>query len=107
MRTIFTFLAPKLSNENHHSCSLLHKVKIQNDYTFTAQDAGIISNAELSKHCDTTLQFLGKTPSFSLISSNNPDYDANSPQYNSYNASRFGLHDKLPNLTTLVTPTRF
>ena len=47
--------------------------------TFTAQDAGIYSNAELdqlwnrilfSKHSDTTLQLLGKTysiPSFLLI----------------------------------------
>ena len=75
--------------------------------TFTAQDAGIIFNAELSKHCDTTLQFLTKALSFSLISSNNPDYDAKPPQYSSCNALRFGLHNKLPNLTPLVTPTRF
>ena len=55
--------------------------------TFTAQDAGIYSNAELthfcnriifSKHFDSTLQLLGKAVSYSLISSNTPDYDVNS-----------------------------
>ena len=50
--------------------------------TFTAQDAGIYSNAELnqfwnrisfSKNSDTTLQLLGKALSYSFISSNTPD----------------------------------
>ena len=50
--------------------------------TFTAQDAGIHSNAELnhfwnrilfSEHSDTTLQLLGKALSYSFISSNTPD----------------------------------
>ena len=49
--------------------------------TFTAQDAGIYSNAELdqiwnrilfSKHSDSTLQLLGKALSYSFISSNTP-----------------------------------
>ena len=51
--------------------------------TFTAQDAGIFSNAELdqfwnrilfSKHSGSTLQLLGKALIFSFISSNTPDY---------------------------------
>ena len=56
--------------------------------TFTAQDAGIYSNAELdqfwnrillSKQSDTTLQLLGKAHSYSFISSNTLNYDANTP----------------------------
>ena len=84
--------------------------------TFTAQDARIYSNAELdqfwnrilfSKHSDSTLQLLGKALSYSFISSNTPDYDANSPNDYSYNTLRIGLHDKLTNVTTLFTPTWF
>ena len=84
--------------------------------TFTAQDAGIYSNAELdqfwnrilfSKHSDSTLQLLGKALSYSFISSNTPDYDANSPHENLYNTLRIGLHDKLINLNPLFTPTWF
>ena len=86
--------------------------------TFTAQDAGIYSNAELdqfwnrflfSKHSDSTLQLLGKALSYSFISSNTPNYDADSPQEsgNPYNTLRIGLHDKLLNLTPLFTPTWF
>ena len=85
--------------------------------TFTAQDAGIYSTAELdqfwnrilfSKHSDSTLQLLGKALSYSFISSNIPIYDADSPQDsgNPYNTLRIGLHDKLLNLTPL-TPTWF
>ena len=80
--------------------------------TFTAQDAGIYSNAELdqfwnrilfSKHSDSTLQLLGKALSYSFISSNTPNYDADSPQNsgNPYNTLRIGLHDELLNLTPL------
>ena len=84
--------------------------------TFTAQDAGIYSNAELdqfwnrilfSKHSDSTHQLLGKALSYSFISSNTPDYDANSPHDSPYNTLRIGLHDKLINLTPLFTPTWF
>ena len=86
--------------------------------TFTAQDAGIFSNAELdqfwnriffSKHSDSTLQLLGKALSYSFISSNTPNYDADSPQdsCNPYYTLRIGLHDKLLNLTPLFTPTWF
>ena len=83
---------------------------------FTAQDAGIYSNAELnhfwnrillSKHSDTTLQLLGKALSYSFISFNTPDYDANSPHGNPYNALRIGLLDRSINLTPLFTPTWF
>ena len=86
---------------------------------FTAQDAGVYSNAELDqfwnrilffKHSDSTLQLLGKALSYSFILSKTPkypDYDANSPHDNPYNTLRIGLHDKLINLTPLFTPTRF
>ena len=85
---------------------------------FTAQDAGIYSNAELdqfwnrilfSKHSDSTLQLLGKALSYSFNSSKTPDYDADSPHGNGnpYNTLRIGLHDKLLNLTPLLTPTWF
>ena len=93
------------------------KTKIRPN-TFTAQDAGIYSNAELdqfwnrilfSKHSDSTLQLLGKALSYSFISSNTPNYDADSPQDsgNPYNTLRIGLHDKLLKLTPLFTPTWF
>ena len=85
--------------------------------TFTAQDAGIYSNAELdqfrnrilySKHSDTTLHLLGKAFSYSFISSNTPDYsDTHISQTNPYNTLRIGLHDKLLNLTPLFTPSWF
>ena len=84
--------------------------------TFTAQDAGIYSNAEFdhlwnrilfSKPSESTLQLLGKALSYSFISSNTPNYDANSPHENPYNTLRIGLHDKLINLTPLFTPTWF
>ena len=84
--------------------------------TFTAQDAGIYSNADLdqfwnrflfSKHSDSTLQLLGKALSHSFISSNTPDYDTNSPHGNPYNTLRIRLHHKLINLAPLFTPTWF
>ena len=91
------------------------KTTIQPD-TFTAQDAGIYSTAELdhfwnrilfSKHSDTTLQKLGKPLSYLFISINTPDYsDSHISQTNPYSTLRIGLHDKLLNLTPLSTPTR-
>ena len=60
-----------------------------------------------SKHSDSTLQLLGKALSYSFNSSNTPDYDAISPHDNPYNTLRFGLPDKLINLTPLFTPTWF
>ena len=83
---------------------------------FTAQDAGVFSNAELdqfwnrilfSKHSDSTFQLLGKALSYSFLSSNTPDHDANSPHENLHNTLRIGSHDKLINLTPLSTPTWF
>ena len=66
--------------------------------TFTAQDAGLDSNAELdqiwntilvSKHSDTILQLLGKALSYSFTSSNTPDYsDARLSQLILYNTLR-------------------
>ena len=67
--------------------------------TFTAQDVGIYSNAELgqfwnrilcSKHSNSTHQLLGKALIYSFVSSNTPDYDANSPHENPYNTLRIG-----------------
>ena len=86
--------------------------------TFAAQDAGIYSNAELdqfwnrilfSKHSDSTLQLLGKALSYSFISSNTPNYDADSHRNsgNPYNTLRIELYDKLLNSTPLFTPTWF
>ena len=86
--------------------------------TFSTQDAGIYSNAELdqfwnrilfSKHSDSTLQLLGKALSYSFTSSNTPNYDADSPpdSGNPYNTLRIGHDDKLLNLTPLFTPTWF
>ena len=84
--------------------------------TFTAQDAGIYSNAELnqfwnrilfSKHSDTTLQLLGKALSYSFLSFNTPDYDADSPHGNPFKTLRIELHDRIINLTPLFTPTWF
>ena len=58
------------------------KTTIHPKNTFTTQDAGIYSNAELdqywnrilfSKQSETTLQFLGKALSYSFMSTNSPD----------------------------------
>ena len=84
--------------------------------TFTAQDDGIYSNAELdqfwnrilfSKHSDNTLQLPDKALSYSFISSDTPDYEANSPHDNPCNTLHIGLHDELICLTPLFTPTWF
>ena len=74
--------------------------------TFTAQEAGMYSNAELdqfwnrilfSKHSDSTLQLIGKALSYSFISSNTPNYDGDSLQDsgNPYNTLRIGLQYSL------------
>ena len=60
-----------------------------------------------SNRSDSTLQLLGKALSYSFISSNTPDYDANSPHNNPYITLRIGLHDKHINLIPLFTPTWF
>ena len=59
------------------------------------------------QHSVSTLQLLGKTLSYSFISSNTPDDHANSPHDNPYNTLRIGLHEKLINLAPLFTPTWF
>ena len=75
--------------------------------TFTAQDAGIYSNAELdqfwniilfSNHSDTTIQLPRKALRYSFISYNTRDYsDAHISQTNANNTLCFGIHDKLIN----------
>ena len=85
--------------------------------TFTAQDAGLYSNAELdqfwngilfSKHSDTTLQLLGKALSYSnILNSITPDCDTYISQKTPCNTLCIELHDKLMNLTPLLTPSWF
>ena len=82
--------------------------------TFTAQDAGIYSNAELdqfwnrvliAKHSNTTLQLLGKSLSYDFITVHNErhSYTGSNP----YNHLRIGLHDHLLNLLPLFNPDWF
>ena len=85
--------------------------------TFTTQHAGIYSNTDLdqfwnrilfSKHSDSAHQLLGGIArKYSFISSNTPNFVANSPHDNPNNLLRIGLHDKLLNLTPTFTPTWF
>ena len=82
--------------------------------TFTAQDAGIHSNAELdrvwnrvlfAKHSDTTLQFLGKSLSYDFITVHNEQHSkAGSTPYNHL---MIGLHDLLLNLLPRFNPDWF
>ena len=82
--------------------------------TFTAQDAGIFSNAELDQfwnrvlfanHSDTTLQLLGKSLSYDFLTVHNGPHShtGSSP----YNHLRIGLHDHLLNLLPLFNPVWF
>ena len=89
------------------------KTKITPD-TFTAQDAGIYSNAELdqfwnkvifAKHSDTTLQLLGKSLSYDFITVHNEQHSHTGS--NPYNHLRIGLHDHLLNLLPLFNPDWF
>ena len=82
--------------------------------TFTAQDAGIYSNAKLdqfwnrvllAKHSDTTLHLLGKSLNYDFITVHNEQhYHIGS---NPHNHSRIGLHDHLLNLLPLFNPNWF
>ena len=82
--------------------------------TFTAQDAGIYSNAELdqfwnrvlfAKHSDTTLQLLGKSLSYDFITVHNDKHSYSG--HNPYNHLRIGVHDHLLNLLPLFNPDWF
>ena len=82
--------------------------------TFTAQDAGIYSNAELenfwnrvlfAKHSDTTLQLLGKSLNYDFITVHNEQHSHTGS--NPYNHLRIGLHDHLLNLLPLFNPDWF
>ena len=82
--------------------------------TFTAQDAGIYSNAELdqfwnrvlfAKHSDTTLQLLGKALSYDFITVHNEQHSDTGS--NPYNHLRIGLYDHLLNLLPLFNPDWF
>ena len=92
-----------------------------NSNTFTAQEAGIRSIAELTKfwngvffaqHSYTILKFLGKAIHFDcLAASKKHPSDFYSPpnrnQFNLDNASRFGLRDHLINIAPLFAPDGF
>ena len=82
--------------------------------TFTAQDAGIYSNAELdqfwnrvlfAKHSDTTLQLLGKSLSYDFIIMHNEQHSHTGS--NPYYHLRIGLHDHLLNLLPLLNSNWF
>ena len=82
--------------------------------TFTAQDAGIYSNAELdqfwnrvlfAKHSDTTLQLLGISLGYDFITVHNEQHSHTGS--NPYNHLRIGLHDHLLNLLPLFKPDWF
>ena len=82
--------------------------------TFTAQDPGIYSNAELdqfwnrvsfAKHSDTTLQLLGKSLSYDFITMHNEQHSHTGS--NPYNHLRIGLHDHLVNILPLFNPNWF
>ena len=78
---------------------------------FTAEDAGIYSNAELdqfwnrvlfAKHSDTTLQLLGKSLGYDFITMHNEHHSHT--ESNPYNHLRIGLHDHLLNVLPLFNP---
>ena len=82
--------------------------------TFTAQDAGVYSNAELdlfwnrvlfAKHSDTTLQLLGKSLSYDFITKRNEQRSHTGS--NPYNYLRDGLHDHLLIVIPLFNPNWF
>ena len=82
--------------------------------TFTAQDAGIYSTAELdqfwnrvifAKDSDTTLQLLGKSSSYDFITVHNEQHSHIGS--NPYNHLRIGLHDHLLNFLPLFKPDWF
>ena len=82
--------------------------------TFTAQDAGIYSNAELNqfwnrvlfgKHSDTTLQLLGKSLSFGFVTVHNEKHSHKESK--PFNHLKVGLHDQLLILLPLFNPDWF
>ena len=82
--------------------------------TFTAQDAGIYSNAKLdqfwnrvvfAKHSDTTLQLLGKSLSYDFFTVHNEQHFHT--RSNPYNHLGIGLHDHLLNLLPFFNPDWF
>ena len=79
--------------------------------TFTAQDAGIYSNAELdqfwnrvlfAKHSDTILRLLGKSLNYDFITVHNEQHSHTGS--NTYKKLKIGLHDHLLNLLSLFHP---
>ena len=88
--------------------------------TFTEQESGIYSNAELLhfsnrvlfKHSDTTLKFLRKAKSFDSLATSekhSTDFYSNTDRvrFNHYDVLRVGLHDHLLNIAPLFAPEGF
>ena len=82
--------------------------------TFTAQDAGLYSNAQLdqfwnsvifAKYSETTLQLLGKSSNYDFIIVLNEQHSHTGS--NPYNHLSLGLHDHPLNLLPLFNPDRF
>ena len=82
--------------------------------TFTAQDAGIYSNAELDQfwnrvlfttHSDTTFQLLGKSLSYDFFTVHNERHSHSGS--NPCNHLRIGIHDHLLILLPLFNPDWF
>ena len=82
--------------------------------TFTAQDAGIYSNAELdqfwnrvlfAKHSDTILELFGKSLSYDFITMHNEQLSHT--RSNPYNHLSIGLHDHLLNILPLFNSNWF
>ena len=82
--------------------------------TFTAQDAGIYTNAKLdqlwnrvlfAQHSDTTLQLLGKPLSYDFITVHNEQHSHTGS--NPYNHLTIGLHDHLVNFLLVFNPDWF
>ena len=81
---------------------------------FTAQDAGMYSNAELdqfwnrvlfAKHSDTTLELLGKSLSYDFLTVHNEQHSHTGS--NPYNHLRHGLHDHVLILLPVFNPVWF
>ena len=90
------------------------QIKTITPNTFTTQDAGIYSNAEIdqfwnrvlfAKQSDTTLQLLGKSLSYEFITVHNERHSYSGP--NPCNLLRIGIHDHLLNLLPIFNPDWF
>ena len=108
----FTILDLGHLNVNHHLCSQHLKLKLQYDLIHSQPKMRVYILMLNSTKFGTeiifkTLGFCFSEIIFSccFISSNTPKHDAYSLDDNPYSSLRIELHDKLPKLTPLFTPT--